>query len=80
MAEEEYAADLFSVYYTSKEEWLQYIRFMIRRRYNMEWDVNRFMAVNEMRDRRELINKINTEETIKKELCRLCGVEDFSSL
>ena len=46
----------------------------------MEWDVNRFMAVNEMRDRRELINKINTEETIKKELCRLCGVEDFSSI
>lgn len=80
VAEEEYAADLFSVYYTSKEEWLQFIRFMIRRRYNMEWDVNRFMAVNEMRDRRELINKINTEETIKEELCRLCGIEEFSSI
>lgn len=78
--EEEQAADLFSVYYTSKESWIKHIRLLIRNRYNMEWDEKRFMAVNEMRDRRKMIERIETEEQLQNKLCELCNISNFQNI
>ena len=78
--EEEQAADLFSLYYTSKEQWLNDIRYFIKKRYNQGWDQNRFMAVNEMRDRRSLIKKIESEKKKKNSLCKLCKVDCFENI
>ena len=78
--EEEQAADLFSLYYTSKEQWLKSIRYFIRKRYNLEWDENRFIAVNEMRDRRKIIESIESEDQLKKMLCDLCKVSVFDKI
>ena len=46
----------------------------------MEWDKNRFRAVNEMRDRRKYIQSFNTEEEIRGEMCKLCGVTSFEEI
>lgn len=78
--EEEQAADLFALYYTSKEEWLEQIRYFIKARDALVWDDNRSMAINEMRDRRKLIQAIESEEQIKKHLCELCRVENFEDI
>lgn len=79
----EKVADLFAVYYTSKDDMIEFLNFAIkRRRANVLED--RYVndkAVAELSRRRRFIRECDcSDENIRKMICELCGVDDFYSL
>ena len=82
VTKEEQVADLFSVYYSSKEDFLKDIQWLIRTRYSnpYEKEERKIAAVNEMRMRRKLIKDLEESDSIiEKKMCELCDYKgDFS--
>jgi len=77
----EYVADLFALYYSEREDVIEWIKGAIRGRYKLIGsDDNARAAWNELRDRRDALKKIETDEEIERELCRVCGVESIDML
>ena len=77
----EYVADLFSLYYTEREEVFEYFKNLIRGRYKLIGvDDNARAAWSELRNRRDALKKVETDEQIEAELCSVCGVKSIDKL
>ena len=77
----EYVADLFSLYYAEREDIFEDFKMRIRARYKLiGLDDNARGAWNELRNRRDALKIIETDEQIEKELCRVCGVSCIEEL
>lgn len=76
---EEKAADLFALYYSSKEDIVNELNWLIKTRKALKREPYEITvkAVYEMGRRKRFLNTFNTEKEIRDELCRLCGVADF---
>lgn len=76
---EEKAADLFGLYYTSREHAIQALSESIRRRRTYTWEpqetTNR--AIEEFRMRKHLLRNFATDEEIRNALCQLCGKNNY---
>ena len=75
---EEKAADLFALYYTSKEKMAIHFDLAIAEHLDDEGEVLPWheMIVEELWLRKEYIENVgNSKEDILKELCKVCGVE-----
>lgn len=60
---------------------LKIFKMRIRGRYKLiGLDDNARGAWNELRNRRDALKKIETDEQIEKELCRVCGVSCIEEL
>lgn len=79
---EEKTADLFALYYTSKEDVINDINWFIKTRKARVWESDeiKMKAVYELGQRKRFLNSFNTEEEIQDELCMLCGVTEFESI
>lgn len=79
---EETAADLFALYYTSKEIVTDEINWFIKSRKSLTWEPadKNTKAVYEMGRRKRYVNSFNTEEEIKEALCKLCNVDVFDDI
>lgn len=79
---EEKAADLFSLYYTSKETAVMDMNWLIKARKAREWEPEelKMRAVYEFGRRKRYLNSFNSVEDVQDELCRLCGVAEFESI
>lgn len=77
----EYVADLFALYYCDRELVFDYFKRLIRERYKLVGkDDNASMAWNELRMRRDALKRLQTDEEIENELCRVCGVSSIEKL
>lgn len=80
---EEKTADLFALYYTSLDDMVQHMNFMIKRRRSNIYenrDVND-RAVAELARRKRFLREIDaSEENIRKMLCDLCCHAPFDTL
>lgn len=76
---EEKAADLFAMYYTSREDIVKAINWLIKTRKELvrEPEDKKTRAVYEMGLRKRYLNSLTSEEDVKKELCQLCGISEF---
>jgi len=77
---EEKVADLFALYYTSKETAVKYLKYMIKRRRErvIESEDNKFIAVKELCMRRRFIENFpSDEERIRAAIAELCGKTHF---
>lgn len=76
---DEKAADLFGLYYTSKEDAIQALSESIRRRRMYTWEIPETtnMAIEEFRRRKRLLRDLVTDEKVRDALCRLCGKDNY---
>lgn len=79
---EEKTADLFSAYYTSKEDVVNDMNWLIKARKACEWEPDeiKMRAVYEFGRRKRYLNSFNSEKDIQDELCKLCGVSEFEEI
>ncbi len=63
---EEQVADLFAALYTSLEETIQGLRFIIRERNKAQDDENKELALKELIERRELLKQTNKDNILEK--------------
>lgn len=80
IAPEEKVADLFAVYYTSKEQVITFLNESIRRRRNNvnEPAETNDLAVMELCTRKRFISGIDaSDESVRSMIAELCGVSDF---
>lgn len=79
---EEKAADLFALYYTSKEDVIKDLNWLIKARRARAWEPDeiKMKAVYELGQRKRFLSSFNNEEEIQDELRRLCGVTEFESI
>lgn len=83
LSPEEQVADLFAVYYTSKDDVIEFLNYMIKRRRNkIDEPVEiKDLAIAELCRRKRLIREFDcSEENIRKTIAKLCGKEDFYTL
>ena len=76
---DEKAADLFSLYYTSKEDAIQALCESIRRRRTYTWELPETtnLTIEEFRRRKRLLRDLVTDEKVRDALCRLCGKDNY---
>lgn len=80
---EEKVADLFALYYTSKEEFVEHFNFMIKRRRENTWEdrATNDRAVAELARRKRFVNEMDcSEDNIRKMICELCGQISFEKV
>jgi len=79
----ELAADIFALYYMSKEDVIEELNWTIKTRRNLVWepDETKTRAVKELCMRKKKIKSLDdSDDSIRKVLCELCRAADFSSL
>ena len=77
----EYVADLFALYYAERNDVFDNFKKLIRGRHELIGiDDNARAGWNELRMRRDALKKIETDEQIEAELCRVCGVGSIEEL
>ena len=76
---EEKAADIFGLYYTSKEDAIKALSESIRRRRTYTWEPPETTqsAIEEFRRRKQLLRDLDTDEKAREALCRLCGKTNY---
>ncbi len=76
---EEKAADIFGLYYTSKEYAIKALSESIRRRRTYTWEDPEITrcAVEEFRRRKQLLRDLDTDEKIREALCHLFGKKNY---
>lgn len=76
---EEKAADIFSLYYTSKDDAIKALSESIRRRRTYTWEPQETTqrAVEEFRRRKRFLRDLDTDEKARDALCNLCGKENY---
>ena len=76
---DEKAADVFGLYYTSKEYAIQALSDLIRRRRSYTWEPQEITqkAVEEFRRRKRYLRDLDTEEKAQEALCYLCGKTNY---
>ena len=80
---DEKVADLFALYYTSKEDAIEFLNYSIKRRRSMTWEPPEInaKAVRELCLRKRFIREVDdTDDNIRIAICKLCGIEDFELL
>lgn len=76
---EEKAADIFGLYYTSKDDAIRALSESIRRRRTYTWEPQETTqrAVEEFRRRKRFLRDLDTDEKAREALCKLCGKENY---
>lgn len=76
---DEKAADIFGLYYTSKEYALKALSYSIERRRQYTWDSaeNTEKAIQEFIRRKRLLREIDSEDKAREMLCQLCGKDNY---
>lgn len=76
---EEKAADIFGLYYTSKEYALKALSYSIERRRQYTWDSkeNTEKAIQEFIRRKRILREIDSDEKAREMLCKLCGKDNY---
>lgn len=76
---EEKAADVFGLYYTSKEMALKALSCSIERRRQYTWEPREVSdkAVQEFIRRKRVLREIDTDEKARELLCKLCGKDNY---
>lgn len=76
---EEKAADLFGLYYTSREDALKALSYSIERRRAYTWDTQESeeKAVKEFIRRKRILREIDSDEKAREMLCKLCGKDNY---
>jgi len=76
---DEKAADLFGLYYTSKDLAIQALSESIRRRRTYTWELpeTTTIAIEEFRRRKRLLRDLDTDEKVREALCQLCGKDSY---
>lgn len=76
---DEKAADVFGLYYTSKEIALKSLSYSIERRRTYTWEPkeNTERAVQEFIRRKRVLREIDSDEKAREMLCQLCGKDNY---
>ena len=76
---DEKAADIFGLYYTSKEYALKALSYSIERRRTYTWEPKETTegAIQEFIRRKRLLREIDSDEKAREMLCQLCGKENY---
>lgn len=76
---EEKAADIFGLYYTSKEDAIKALSESIRRRRTYTWEPQEVTqkAIEEFRRRKQILRYLDTDEKAREALCLLCGKSNY---
>ncbi len=76
---DEMAADVFGLYYTSKEVALKSLSHSIERRRTYTWEPreNTEKAIQEFIRRKRILRELDSEEKARKMLCQLCGKDNY---
>lgn len=76
---EEKAADIFGLYYTSKDDAIKALSESIRRRRTYTWEPQETTqrAVEEFRRRKRFLRDLDTDEKAREALCKLCGKQNY---
>lgn len=76
---DEKAADVFALYYTSKDYAIKSLSESIRRRRTYTWESQEITnkAVEEFRRRKRYLRDLDTDEKVRDALCELCGKMNF---
>ena len=76
---EEKAADVFGLYYTSKEYAMKALSYAIERRRQYTWDAreNTEGAIQEFIRRKRVLRELDSDEKIRELLCQLCGKDSY---
>ena len=75
----EQAADIFGLYYTSREDALKALSYFIERRNTYTWEPREITekAIQEFIRRKRILREIKSDETAREMLCRLCGKDNY---
>ena len=76
---EEKAADVFGLYYSSKDDAIQALSELIRRRHSFTWELpeTQTKAIEEFRRRKRFLRDLDTDEKARAVLCELCGKSNY---
>ena len=75
---EEKAADVFGLYYTSKDDAIQALSESIRRRtYTFESPEIQNQAIEEFRRRKRFLRDLDSDEKTREMLCQLCNKDNY---
>lgn len=76
---DEKAADIFGLYYTSRELALKALSYSIERRRTYTWEPkeNTEKAIQEFIRRKRLLREIDSDEKAREMLCQLCGKDNY---
>jgi hypothetical protein len=76
---EERAADIFGLYYTSREFALKTLSYAIERRHNYTWEPRETTegAIQEFIRRKRILREIDSDEKAREMLCQLCGKDNY---
>lgn len=79
VAPAEVAADIFALYYTSKDVAIEYLSesIRIRRTYTWEPPERTQIAIEEFRLRKRILRDLDTDEKARDALCKLCKIKSF---
>jgi|GEM_PF-6079310 len=76
---DEKAADIFGLYYTSRETALKALSYAIERRRTYKWEPQKIteIAIEEFKRRKRILREIDCEEKARDILCQLCGKDNY---
>lgn len=76
---DEKAADIFGLYYTSKELALKALSYSIERRRSYTWEKRETTekAIQEFIRRKRILREIDSDEKAREMLCQLCHKENY---
>jgi len=76
---DEKVADIFGLYYTSKDMAIQALSESIRRRRTYTWESPEITngAIEEFRRRKRILRELDTDEKAREALCQLCGKTNY---
>lgn len=76
---DEVAADVFALYYTSRELALKAFSCAIERRHTYTWEEREVTerAIKEFIRRKRILRELDSDEKVREMLCQLCGKNDF---
>ena len=75
----EVAADIFGLYYTSRETALKALSYAMERRRTYTWEPRHITekAIEELKRRKRILRELDSDEKARELLCKLCKKENY---